>query len=431
MTIVRMHLKVLVEPDVGLETLVERTRTALFQSGTEVEVVTAADVVDDPAAAALVDLQVAPASSATPTPQQDELFRLTSSSWSGWVAHGAPGARLLQGPATISRNPSVCNVYAWGGDNALWQRGYWDGQWHDWGRHGDGGVLASVPTLGTMGPDHEHVFARGTDAQVWQKWWNAGAGWSGWVPLGAPAAGMVEGPVTISRNGSVCNVYVWGGDNALWQGAYYDGQWHGWGRHEDGGVLASVPALGSMGPDHEHVFVRGTDSQVWQKWWTAGSGWSGWIPLGAPEVGFVGAPATVSRNSTVCNLYVRGTDDALWQRAYHDGEWHPWATHGDPGVLDAVPAPGAPDGEHEHVFVRGADDQVWQKWWLGPTRDQELVVFFVGSPTSPEGPVEASSVHPEGLPGVVVASTASEWALARALGELLGVPQTAVPEPAS
>ena len=66
----------------------------------------------------------------------------------------------------------------------------------------------------------------------------------------------------ISRNKDVCNIYVRGNDNALWQRGYYNGQWHPWGRHNDGGVLASEPALGSMGPEHEHVFVRGTDGNV-------------------------------------------------------------------------------------------------------------------------------------------------------------------------
>ncbi len=91
--------------------------------------------------------------------------------------------------------------------------------------------------------------------------------WSGWAPLGAPPAGFSGDPAVISRNPSVCNIYVRGGDSALWQNAYFDGSWHGWGRHDDGGVLASAPAPDSMGPGHEHVFVRGTDGQVWAKWW--------------------------------------------------------------------------------------------------------------------------------------------------------------------
>jgi hypothetical protein len=118
-----------------------------------------------------------------------------------------------------------------------------------------------------MGPDHEHVFVRGTDSNVWQKFWTRSGGWSGWFNLGAPAGGFTGGPATISRNKDVCNVYVRGADNALWQRAYFGGRWHDWARHDDGGVLASEPALGSMGSNHEHVFVRGTDSNVWQKYW--------------------------------------------------------------------------------------------------------------------------------------------------------------------
>jgi hypothetical protein len=89
----------------------------------------------------------------------------------------------------------------------------------------------------------------------------------GWVALGAPQGGFVGAPPVISRNNTVCNIYVRGSDNALWQRAWFNNAWHDWARHNDGGVSGSEPAAGSMGPDHEHVFVRGTDNQVWQTWW--------------------------------------------------------------------------------------------------------------------------------------------------------------------
>ena len=187
--------------------------------------------------------------------------------WSAWIPIGQPSGGFLGKPATICRNSDVTNVYVRGADNALWQRAYWSGNWHDWVRHNDGGVLGSAPTLGSMGPDHEHVFVRGTDGNVWQKYWTAAGGWSGWFNIGAPAGGYTGGPVTISRNNAVCNVYVRGNDNALWQRAYYDNQWHDWTRHNDGGTLASEPALSHRGPDYEQVFVRGVDAQVWHKWW--------------------------------------------------------------------------------------------------------------------------------------------------------------------
>ena len=292
------------------------------------------------------------------------VYALYPHGWSPWVWLGAPAGNIQGAPAVISRNTSVCNIYARGADNALWQRAWYSNQWHDWGRHNDGGVLASRPALGSMGPDHEHVFVRGTDGNVWQKYWTGAGGWSGWFNIGAPAGGFNGGPATISRNGTVCNVYVRGNDNALWQRAYWNGQWHDWGRHNDGGVLSSDPALGSMGPDHEHVFVRGTDGNVWQKYWTGAGGWSGWFNLGAPAGGFNGGPATISRNHDVCNIYVRGNDNALWQRAWYNNQWHDWGRHNDGGVLSSDVAPGSMGPNHEHVFVRGTDNQVWQKWWM-------------------------------------------------------------------
>ena len=298
-------------------------------------------------------------------------------SWSGWFDIGAPAGGYNGAPATVSRNKDVCNVYVRGNDNALWQRGYYNGQWHPWGRHDDGGVLASKPALGSMGPDHEHVFVRGTDGNVYQKYWTAAGGWRGWFNIGAPAGGFNGAPATISRNKDVCNVYVRGNDNALWQRGYYDGQWHPWGRHDDGGVLASEPALGSMGPDHEHVFVRGTDGKVYQKYWTAAGGRRGWFNIGDPGGGFNGAPATISRNKDVCNVYVRGNDNALWQRGYYDGQWHPWGRHNDGGVLASEPALGSMGPDHEHVFVRGTDGNVWQKYWQWTAEPVGEVSFAV------------------------------------------------------
>jgi hypothetical protein len=301
--------------------------------------------------------------------------------WQSWVPQGAPGGGFQGGPAIVSRNTSVCNIYVRGADNALWQRAFFDGSWHDWGRHGDGGVLASDPALGSMGRDHEHVFVRGTDGQVWSKAWTGGTGWQGWFAHGMPPGGFVDGPAIVSRNSSVCNIYVRGADNALWQRAFFDGSWHEWGRHGDGGVLASEPALGSMGRDHEHVFVRGTDGQVWSKAWTGGTGWQGWFAHGMPPGGFVGGPAIVSRNDSVCNIYVRGTDNALWQRAFFNGTWHEWGRHDDGGVLASRPALGTMGLEHEHVFVRGADGQVWSKAWsLVPTVILHLKILT--APTS-------------------------------------------------
>src|SRR5262245_12997587 len=45
--------------------------------------------------------------------------------------------------------------------------------------------------------------------------------WQSWVPQGAPGGGFQGGPAIVSRNNSVCNIYVRGADNALWQRAFF------------------------------------------------------------------------------------------------------------------------------------------------------------------------------------------------------------------
>jgi hypothetical protein len=280
--------------------------------------------------------------------------------WTVWASLGAPAGGFLNAPSTISRNPQVCNVYVRGGEGALWQLAFFDGRWHSWVKHD--GILLAEPAVGSLNPNHEHVFGQGTDGQLFQKWWTSDAGWQAWSPLGAPAPGFVGRPGTVSRSPQVWNVYVRGRDNALWQLPFHGRRRHFWSRHDDGGVLASAPAAGSMNPNHEHVFVRGTDGQVWVKWWLQGSGWSAWAALGAPPGGFVGGPA-ISDDAATCDLFVRGRDNALWQKSYRSGVWGAWERHNDGGVLAEDPAVASMRADHLQVFVRGTDGRVWQKSW--------------------------------------------------------------------
>jgi hypothetical protein len=303
--------------------------------------------------------------------------------WGAFERLGAPPGGFLGAPATVSRSPGICNVYVRGADNALWQKPFLNGQWGSgFTRHNDGGVLSSPPACGSMGPNHEHVFVRGTDGQVWQKWWFAASGWSQWVPHGAPPGGFRGGPAIISRNGSVCNIYVWGNDNGLWQRAFYNNQWFAWAKHPDG-VLTSVPGLASQGPNHEEVFVRGTDGQVFHKWWVDGTGWSAWFPLGAPPGGFQGAPSAIWRGTAGASLFVWGADHALWELPYDAGAWRAWQRH-DSG-LSAEPAAGSMTAGTEQVFVRGNDGQAYRQV-SSPTGNISGHVTFIDHPKTNGNP---------------------------------------------
>lgn len=52
--------------------------------------------------------------------------------------------------------------------------------------------------------------------------------------------------------------------------------WSGWDSH--GGTLTSGPGVCSWSSGRLDVFVRGTDSAMWHKWYN--NGWSGWEGLG-------------------------------------------------------------------------------------------------------------------------------------------------------
>lgn len=226
--------------------------------------------------------------------------------WTTWASLGAPATGFLNAPSSISRGPQVCNVYVRGGDRVLWQLPFFDGRWHGWAKHD--GILLAEPAVSSMNPNHEQVFGQGTDGQLFQKWWAADGGWRGWSPMGAPAPGFVGRPATVSRSPQVWNVYVRGKDNALWQLAFHGRRRPVWSRHDDGGVLASPPAAGSMNSNHEHVFVRGTDGQVWVKWWLQASGWSAWAALGAPRLDLsAGRRCLKARSPVICSSAAKTT----------------------------------------------------------------------------------------------------------------------------
>ena len=58
------------------------------------------------------------------------------------------------------------------------------------------------------------------------------------------------------------------------------------------------------------VFVRGTDNQLYTKWFNAG-GWSAWTPMGGA---LKGDPTVASWSVTRLDVFGRGTDDRLYQQ---------------------------------------------------------------------------------------------------------------------
>jgi hypothetical protein len=175
--------------------------------------------------------------------------------------------------------------------------------------------------------------------------------WLGWESLGGVPT---SGPGASSWSSGRLDVFVRGTDSALWHKWFQNG-WSGWERL--GGVLTSSPAAVSWGSGRIDVFVRGTDCALWHKWYQ--NGWSGWESLGGV---LTSEPAVSSWSSGRLDVFVRGTDSALWHKWYQNG-WSGWERLG--GVLTSGPGAVSWGSGRIDVFVVGTDSALWHKRYQG------------------------------------------------------------------
>jgi hypothetical protein len=108
------------------------------------------------------------------------------------------------------------------------------------------------------------VFARGTDNELYHKWYAVASGWSGWESLGGA---LTYGPAAVSWGPNRIAVVVGGANDAVSLKAY-DGTagWSEW-QSLDGSITAS-PAAASRASGLLDVFARGTDNALYRKAWT-------------------------------------------------------------------------------------------------------------------------------------------------------------------
>ena len=136
----------------------------------------------------------------------------------------------------------------------------------------------------------------------------------------------------------------------LWHGA--NGNWDSL-----GGTCTASPAAVSWNSNYYRldVFVRGSDGAVWQKYWD-GSAWSRWTSLGGQV-----APNTGPGVDEALHLFVQGTDNQLWFKSAN-GAGTAWRTLGGapPEALStSSPSAGLPPDDHSMVCVSSTSGTVW------------------------------------------------------------------------
>ncbi|HSH62236.1 MAG TPA: hypothetical protein VK988_21830 [Acidimicrobiales bacterium] len=212
-----------------------------------------------------------------------------------------------------------------------------------------GGYVTSDPAVVSRGPDNLDVFVRGGDNALWHQAWN-GSYWSQWQSLGGY---VTSDPAVVSRGAGSLDVFVRGGDNALWQRSWNGSAWSQW--QSLGGFVTSNPTAVSWSTDRVDVFVRGGDNALWHQAGN-GSAWFGWQSRG----GYVTSdPTAVARGVNRLDMFVRGGDNALWHQAWTGSSWSQWQSRG--GFVTSNPAAVAPRFDRHDVFVRGGDSALWHR----------------------------------------------------------------------
>jgi hypothetical protein len=186
---------------------------------------------------------------------------------SAWTSLG--GALTSAPAADVDRGTGDVYVAARGTDGAIWLRHrIGTGTWDAW--RSVGGQATSAPSI-TIGPGGVFVAVRGTDGQIWQRSISPTQSWTN-RRIATSSAPAID--YTNTSNGWVFSTAWRNSGNSLVL-TYSPGT-----TVSPGGYLTSGPALyvdGFEGPYHE-VYVRGGDNAVWR--YIHGPGTSAWSSLG-------------------------------------------------------------------------------------------------------------------------------------------------------
>lgn len=176
--------------------------------------------------------------------------------------------------------------------------------------------------------------------------------WSGWEDLGG---GLKSGPAVISRGNGLLDCFVRGTNDQLYR-KYFDGSWHEW--QPLGGTLTSAPAAVSWSVNRIDCFARAANNSLQHK--VFDGTWHEWVSLGGA---LTSSPAAASWGPNRLDVMVRGTDNALYHKIYNGTTWGNWANVG--GSLTSSPAAVSWGVNRIDCFVRGNLNIIYQNTYNG------------------------------------------------------------------
>jgi hypothetical protein len=229
------------------------------------------------------------------------------------------------------------------------------------------GAFASDPTaIAVPGPHHGVELAIvGNTGGIWrsscakdcQKQENFG-GFK--RDAGSPPVGLASAPVVLSWNEHRIDLFVLGGDKAIWHQTFDNSYWLGW--ETFGGTFVSAPAV-SAWPQRFDVFAIDESGVFEHRYCDAlgtpacrGGNWSRWEVLDRPDVGMTGDPSAISASNGHFDLVVLGKNGSIYHR-YWDAGWSPWKSLG--GKLKTSPAITTTSAGQVQIFASDSSGALW------------------------------------------------------------------------
>jgi hypothetical protein len=197
----------------------------------------------------------------------------------GWANAQSLPANAVGSPTLAPRSgQNTIDEFVRGGDNQIYEMWYnWgNGQWGGWTSMG--GYVTSDPQVTTTSDGHDQVFGT-TSNLVKQSWYYVNGNVGGWTTSQIlPSITTTSSPAVVLRTGQgVIDEFIRGSDNQIYQ-TWYDsgaGGWGGW--LNMGDTTTSDPQGIATSDNHDQIFGT-NNSQVTQNWFDRVDGTiGGWI----------------------------------------------------------------------------------------------------------------------------------------------------------
>ena len=290
--------------------------------------------------------------------------------WSSWNSLGSPtgGAKQWGAIMGINANDSLEVFVTGASDGAVYHAYESSSGWTAFSSLGGGGGNLSSPVVISDNDGRLNLFVVGGDNAIW---WNKqsvpGGSWMGWTQITGTTAKSGEAPTVILNAGGDLEVFYNKSDNSevchVWQTTSGGSDWTWTGQNSlgGGGNLSGLSATRNT-DGRLDVSVVGSDNNVWHNWQTtAGGNWNGWFRFDTSETAVSGqAPCLAVNQSGTLEIFMNGTNGHVyhnWQTT-PGGSWHGWSDMGGGNNLTRFWGVTKPNGDLE-VFVVGSDHTVW------------------------------------------------------------------------